>query len=233
MGSIPNFHFWHNQRPFTLSADIHLPLETRNTMELTSWLALAAICVMGAISPGPSLALIIRNTVQGGQGHGVATALGHGFGVGIYALITALGLAILITQTPLLFDVIRYGGAAFLAWLGVKALLAKPAKGEASEEVHQLRGRQGAFEGFMVAFLNPQLAVFFIALFSQFVHADTGWREGGIMMLTAGGIDAVWYVLVALVLSRGPVLAWLKAKSFVIDKVSGLVLLGLALKVVL
>ncbi|HAU4890615.1 TPA: LysE family translocator [Aeromonas hydrophila] len=233
MGSIPNFHFWHNQGPFTLSADINLPLETRNTMELTSWLALAAICVMGAISPGPSLALIIRNTVQGGQGHGVATALGHGFGVGIYALITALGLAILITQTPLLFDVIRYGGAAFLAWLGVKALLAKPAKGEASEEVHQLRGRQGAFEGFMVAFLNPQLAVFFIALFSQFVHADTGWREGGIMMLTAGGIDAVWYVLVALVLSRGPVLAWLKAKSFVIDKVSGLVLLGLALKVVL
>ncbi|HCT2504976.1 LysE family translocator [Aeromonas dhakensis] len=202
-------------------------------MELTSWLALAAICVMGAISPGPSLALIIRNTVQGGQGHGVATALGHGLGVGIYALITALGLAILITQTPLLFDVIRYGGAAFLAWLGVKALLAKPAKGEASEEVHQLRGRQGAFEGFMVAFLNPQLAVFFIALFSQFVHADTGWREGGIMMLTAGGIDAVWYVLVALMLSRGPVLAWLKAKSFVIDKVSGLVLLGLALKVVL
>ncbi|WP_337075658.1 LysE family translocator [Aeromonas veronii] len=202
-------------------------------MELTSWLALAAICVMGAISPGPSLALIIRNTVQGGQGHGVATALGHGLGVGIYALVTALGLSILITQTPILFDLIRYGGAAFLAWLGVKALLAKPASGEASEEVHQLRGRQGAFEGFMVAFLNPQLAVFFIALFSQFVRADTGWSEGGIMMLTAGGIDAVWYVLVALVLSRGPVLVWLKAKSFVIDKVSGLVLLGLALKVVM
>lgn len=202
-------------------------------MELTSWLALAAICVMGAISPGPSLALIIRNTVQGGQGHGVVTALGHGLGVGIYALITALGLSVLITQTPLLFDIIRYVGAAFLAWLGIKALLAKPAKGEVSEEVHQLRGRQGAFEGFMVAFLNPQLAIFFIALFSQFVHADTGWREGGIMMLTAGGIDALWYVLVALVLSRGPVLAWLKAKSFLIDKLSGLVLLGLALKVVI
>ncbi len=203
-------------------------------MELTSWLALAAICVMGAISPGPSLALIIRNTVQGGQGHGVATALGHGLGVGIYALITALGLSLLITQTPLLFDLIRYGGAAFLAWLGVKALLAKPVGGEAgSEEGHPPRGRQGTFEGFMVAFLNPQLAIFFIALFSQFVHADTGWREGSIMMLTAGGIDALWYVLVALVLSRGPVLAWLKAKSFVIDKVSGLVLLGLALKVVI
>ena len=203
-------------------------------MEMTSWLALAAICAMGAISPGPSLALIIRNTVQGGQGHGVATALGHGLGVGIYALITTLGLSVLITQTPLLFDLIRYGGAAFLAWLGIKALLAKPASGDSADEtVHGARGRQGAFEGFMVAFLNPQLAIFFIALFSQFVHADTGWREGSIMMLTAGGIDALWYVLVALVLSRGPVLAWLKAKSFVIDKISGLVLLGLALKVVI
>ncbi|MCS3454719.1 threonine/homoserine/homoserine lactone efflux protein [Aeromonas sp. BIGb0405] len=202
-------------------------------MELTSWLALAAICVMGAISPGPSLALIIRNTVQGGQRHGVATALGHGLGVGIYALITALGLAILITQTPLLFDLIRYGGAAFLAWLGIKALLAKPQATGVEAGEHQSRGRQGAFEGFMVAFLNPQLAIFFLALFSQFVHADTGWREGSIMMLTAGGIDALWYVLVALLLSRGPVLAWLKAKSSVIDKLSGLVLLGLALKVVL
>lgn len=201
-------------------------------MELSSWLALAAICVMGAVSPGPSLALVIRNTVRGGQRHGVATALGHGLGVGLYALITALGLALLITKNPLLFDIIRYGGAAFLAWLGLRALLTKSAAGEASHAVHTVRSRRGAFEGFMVAFLNPQLAIFFLALFSQFVRADTGWQQGGIMMLTAGGIDALWYVLVALALSRGPVLVWLQAKSGMIDKLSGLVLLGLALKVV-
>ncbi|OYD23590.1 LysE family translocator [Oceanimonas baumannii] len=202
-------------------------------MEFSSWLALAAICIMGAISPGPSLAVVIRNTVRGGQGHGVLTALGHGLGVGLYALITALGLALLITRNPLLFDIIRYGGAAFLAWLGIKALLAKPQPAVTGESGHVVRGRQGAFEGFMVAFLNPQLAIFFVALFSQFVRADTGWQQGGIMMLTAGGIDALWYVLVALLLSRGPVLGWLREKSFVIDKLSGLVLLALAIKVVL
>ncbi len=202
-------------------------------MELSSWLALAAICIMGAVSPGPSLAVVMRNTVRGGQSHGVLTALGHGLGVGLYALITALGLALLITRNPLLFDIIRYGGAAFLAWLGIKALLAKPQPAVAGESGHAVRGRQGAFEGFMVAFLNPQLAIFFVALFSQFVRADTGWQQGGIMMLTAGGIDALWYVLVALLLSRGPVLGWLRDKSFVIDKFSGLVLLALAVKVVL
>ncbi|MBO1519647.1 LysE family translocator [Oceanisphaera pacifica] len=202
-------------------------------MEFSNWLALATICVVGAISPGPSLAVVMRNTMKGGQSHGVLTAIGHGTGVGLYALLTALGLALVIANHPLLFDGIRYGGAAFLAWLGIKALLAKPSTQDEGERVQQVAGRQGAFEGFMVAFLNPQLAIFFVALFSQFVHADTNWQQSSIMMLTAGGIDALWYVLVALVLSRGPVLVWLKAKSTWLDRLSGVVLLALALKVVL
>ncbi|ART82645.1 lysine transporter LysE [Oceanisphaera profunda] len=201
-------------------------------MEFSSWLALVAICVVGAMSPGPSLAVVMRNTIRGGRSHGVLTAIGHGAGVGLYALLTALGLALIIANNPLLFNVIRYGGAAFLAWLGVKALLAKP-QSAAAAETNEIAGRQGAFEGFMVAFLNPQLAIFFVALFSQFVHADTDWQQSMIMMLTAGGIDGAWYVLVALILSRGPVLAWLNAKSVWLDRLSGVVLLGLAAKVVL
>jgi threonine/homoserine/homoserine lactone efflux protein len=202
-------------------------------MEFTTWLALAAICLMGAISPGPSLALIIRNTVQGGRLQGVATGLGHGVGVGVYALITALGLALLITRTPWLFQVIQYGGALFLAWLGIKALLAKANSTLAADESHVPSSRRGALEGLAVSFLNPQLAIFFVALFSQFVHQDTGWREGVLMMLTAGGIDALWYSLVALLLSHGPVLALLKRRARLIDQLSGLILLGLAVKVVL
>ena len=201
-------------------------------MEFTTWLALAAICLMGAISPGPSLALIIRNTVQGGRLHGVATGLGHGVGVGVYALITALGLALLITRTPWLFQAIQYGGALFLAWLGLKALLAKASSQLEAEPAHAPRGQRGALEGLAVSFLNPQLAIFFVALFSQFVHQDTGWREGILMMLTAGGIDALWYSLVALLLSHGPVLAQLKLRARLIDQLSGLILLGLAIKVV-
>ncbi|MGL5155588.1 MAG: LysE family translocator, partial [Aeromonas veronii] len=62
MESIHNFHYWHNCSARTLNAGHHIEHLKRKYMELTSWLALAAICVMGAISPGPSLALIIRNT---------------------------------------------------------------------------------------------------------------------------------------------------------------------------
>ena len=204
-------------------------------MELTTWLALAAICIMGAISPGPSLALIMRNTVRGGRWHGMATGLGHGLGVGLYALIAAYGLALLLTTTPWLFQLVQYAGAAFLAWLGVRGLLAKPGAGPAPEQAaEENRSRRlGALEGFAVAFLNPQLAIFFVALFSQFVHAHTDWPEALLMMLTAGGIDALWYSLVAIGLSHGPVLAWLRAKSLLIERLSALVLLGIAAKIVL
>lgn len=202
-------------------------------MEFTTWLPLAAICLMGAISPGPSLALIMRNTLQGGRLQGVATGWGHGLGVGLYALFTALGLALLITNTPWLFQLIQYGGALFLAWLGLKALWPRSDTPSQEQDATPASRRRGALEGFAVAFLNPQLAIFFLALFSQFVHADTDWREGSIMMLTAGGIDALWYSLVALLLSHGPVLAQLQARARVIDRISGLILLGLALKVVI
>lgn len=204
-------------------------------MILTTWLALAAICVMGAISPGPSLALVMRNTVRGGRWHGVATGLGHGLGVGLYALIAAYGLALLLTTTPWLFQLVQYAGAGFLAWLGLRSLLAKPGSSVVTEHGStETQSRQlGAVEGFAVAFLNPQLAIFFVALFSQFVHANTGWQEALLMMLTAGGIDASWYSLVAIALSHGPVLAWLRAQSLLIDRLSGLVLLGIAIKIVL
>lgn len=204
-------------------------------MILTTWLALAAICVMGAISPGPSLALVMRNTVRGGRWHGVATGLGHGLGVGLYALIAAYGLALLLTTTPWLFQLVQYAGAGFLAWLGLRSLLTKPGSSAVTEHGStETQSRQlGAVEGFAVAFLNPQLAIFFVALFSQFVHANTGWQEALLMMLTAGGIDASWYSLVAIALSHGPVLAWLRAQSLLIDRLSGLVLLGIAIKIVL
>lgn len=204
-------------------------------MAFTTWLALAAICIMGAISPGPSLVLIMRNTVRGGRWHGMATGLGHGLGVGLYALIAAYGLALLLTTTPWLFQLVQYAGAAFLAWLGLRGLLAKPGAGPAPEQsASELRSRRlGALEGFAVAFLNPQLAIFFVALFSQFVHSHTDWPEALLMMLTAGGIDALWYSLVAVGLSHGPVLAWLRAQSLLIERLSALVLLGIAAKIVL
>ena len=62
-------------------------------MELGAWVALATVFALGAVSPGPSLAVVIRNTVTGGRSQGIATGLGHGLGFGIYAFLAAAGIA--------------------------------------------------------------------------------------------------------------------------------------------
>ncbi|KGJ89231.1 LysE family translocator [Thalassotalea sp. ND16A] len=202
-------------------------------MELQLWLSLVVICMLGALSPGPSLALVVRNTMLGGKNSGLATAISHGMGVALYAAIVVTGIALVLIQSPLIFQAIQYGGAAFLLYLAFKALSSKGSKldvadtyGEPNEQVNAWR------DGFLIAFLNPKLAIFFLALFSQFVDVNASFEQKLIMVLTVGGIDTIWYCLVAFGLSRGPVLERLKAKSSIIDKVTGVVLIVLAVRVV-
>lgn len=204
-------------------------------MEFHLWLSLVAICIMGALSPGPSLALVVKNTMSGGSYQGYATAISHGLGVALYAAITATGIGIVIVKSPLLFSVIQYTGAAFLVYLGLKALTSKQEKSVLEqEEAGETNGTKvnGWRDGFLIAFLNPKLAIFFLALFSQFVDADATWIKKSIMVATVGIIDALWYVLVTYGLSRGPVLAKLKANSHIIDRITGTFLILLAARVV-
>lgn len=203
-------------------------------MEFHLWLSLVVICILGALSPGPSLALVIKNTLNGGASQGYATAISHGLGVALYAAITATGIGLLIVQSPLLFDAIKYSGAAFLLYLGIKALMSKKQNIEFANQSDAIDPSiNGWRDGFLIAFLNPKLAIFFLALFSQFVDADAGWQQKAIMTTTVGLIDMIWYVVIAYAMSRGPILDKLKANSHIVDKVTGSFLILLAARVVL
>lgn len=189
---------------------------------------------MGALSPGPSLALVVKNTLNGGNKQGYATAISHGLGVGIYAAITAAGIGIIIVQSPIIYATIQYAGAAFLLYLGLKALFSKASKIDLSSAQTSIDNSvNGWRDGFMIAFLNPKLAIFFLALFSQFVTVDAGIEQKVIMASTVGFIDAIWYVLVTFMLTRGPILKRLKSNSHIVDKVTGSFLILLAARVVL
>lgn len=85
----------------------------------------------------------------------------------------------------------------------------------------------------MISFLNPKLAIFFLALFSQFVDDAAGWQQSVIMVATVTGIDTLWYCLVALILSHSVMLEKLRQNMNIIEKCSGVVLLAVALRVVL
>lgn len=202
-------------------------------MSFWEWLSLAGICLLGAMSPGPSLAVVARHTLRGGAGHGVAAGVAHGFGVSLYALAVVSGMGAIITTSPLLYSIIQYLGAAFLVYLGLRSIIGA---GTASiDQAEPVKGqKRGALlQGFGVAFLNPKLAVFFFALFSQFIHPNASLSTQVLMVATVGSIDASWYALVALLLGRPGILERLRGAQGRIDRLFGLILIAVAIRVVI
>jgi threonine/homoserine/homoserine lactone efflux protein len=195
-------------------------------MLLGTWLTVLSICVLGAMSPGPSLALVLRHTLAGGRRNGALAAVSHGTGVGIYALAAISGLAVLVTASPPLFRAFEWAGAAYLAWLGWRGLMAKPNPG--GKPGLTATGRSAARDGFLIAFLNPKIAVFFIALFAQVVGADTAWAARLLYAGTAWFIDTAWYLLVAWLFSVPRWLERLQRNAVWFERAFGVVLLLLA-----
>lgn len=202
-------------------------------MELHLWLSFVVICVLGALSPGPSLALVIKNTVNGGSIKGYTTSISHGLGVALYAAIAATGIATIVVKTPLLFSIIQYSGAVFLLYLGIKGVLSKKSSVSHVKEEVNVASINGWRDGFLIAFLNPKLAIFFIALFSQFVNADSSEQQKIIMTITIGSIDTLWYCFITFILTRGNIINKLKENAYIIDKITGMFLILIAANVVL
>lgn len=195
-------------------------------MTLGGWLSVAIICVLGAASPGPSLAVVTRHALIG-RGQGVACALAHALGIGAYALLTVVGLAALFASYPMVYRGVAAVGAVYLLWLGVAALRAggcetTSAPGARPDWAGAVR------DGFVIAMLNPKIAIFFAALFSQFVAPGAGGRDTAILALTALGIDGAWYALVALVLSGSGAVAWMQRRRQLLDRITGVALIALA-----
>jgi len=181
---------------------------------------------MGAISPGPSLAVVLRNTISGGRTRGVMTGIGHGLGLGIYAFIAVMGLSSLLLANEQIFNLLQWAGALVLIWLAFNMITHNPSV--ASKE-HQGSGHRGFLEGFMIAFLNPKILVFLVAVFSQFINPDITNLGRFIMAMMAGVIDTTWYVLVAAVLAGTPIVDKLRVNAVMIDRSIGVVLLMLAI----
>ena len=200
-------------------------------MEFSHWLSLFSICLLGAMSPGPSLAVVMNNTLRGGRGEGYATALAHGCGVALYGLLTVTGLAVLISRSTGLFVALQILGAAYLLYLGGKSLTSRGSRLPATEGGQS--ARSAALNGFLVAFINPKIAIFMLALFDHIKDPTGGPMEKGIMVATVGITDASWYSLIVVLISRRTFMERLQQSAALIERLFGVILILLALGVLL
>ncbi|MQF64731.1 LysE family translocator [SAR202 cluster bacterium AC-409-J13_OGT_754m] len=201
-------------------------------MELTSWLQLALVCLLGAMSPGPSLAVVIGNSLSFGRSYGVFTSLGHGVGIAWWAMVTAFGLVGILAGHKGLLVTMQLLGTGLIIYIGLRSVF--------SSKVLKIVDTQDGpssptllmrawIEGFLLALFNPKIAIFFLAIFSQLVDSSYGWQETGLMGVTAATIDALWYIVVSIAVTGAGVLEFIKKRQVIISRISGTILIVIGL----
>tara|TARA_Y100001970_G_C14161547_1_gene818840 strand:+ start:887 stop:1501 length:615 start_codon:yes stop_codon:yes gene_type:complete len=189
------------------------------------WLQFATVCIVGAMSPGPSLAVVIRNNVNFNRLSGVLTSIGHGLGIGVYATLAVLGLGIILQTNQTIFLFIQIIGLILLFFFGVIFILQKNSQDITEEKQNDLNS---FFQGFTIAIINPKILIWFTAVYSQFIYIEATFFFNTILVLTASIIDALWYIFVSILITSYGLKNFFTEKKLLIQKITGFILIIIA-----
>ncbi|MFT4431887.1 LysE family translocator [Caballeronia sp. 15715] len=193
-----------------------------------------------SVTPGPDTAYIVGRSVAQGRGAGVVSALGIALGCIVHTLACAFGLTALLAASVTAFTIVKFAGAIYLIYLGVRLIFAKPAVTKASDEVEDSRVRtapkslQQLFtQGFVTNVLNPKVVLFFVSFIPQFVAADSAHKTLAFLALGLVFVlvSTFWNTFVAWI--AGSVTQRFSGKPGVklwLDRVVGSAFVGLGIK---
>jgi len=193
-----------------------------------SFLAFLVAAVVLAITPGPGIAYVVARAVAGGRAEGLASCIGTGIGGLLHVMAAALGLSLLVAQSAVAFTVIKYLGAAYLIYLGIRLLLRKQTA-FAVEPVVSRGPRRALVEGVVVEALNIKTALFFLAFLPQFTSSSAPWVPqlvllGGICVALNTFVDVVAVFAAHRLLESS---ATREARARVLTRASGATMVGL------
>jgi threonine/homoserine/homoserine lactone efflux protein len=192
-----------------------------------------ATAVVLVITPGQDTFFILGRSLSAGRASGIAAALGISAGSVLHTFAAALGLSALLATSPYAFMAVKFAGAAYLVYIGVRALLSH-ASGLPGEQDAAGTGRWPAFrQGVLSNLLNPKVALFFLALMPQFITAGSPNKVGAFLVLGLSFVTlgVVWCVVLAIAAARlrG---AFLRRPSMatVLNRVAGVMFIALGLR---
>ena len=206
-----------------------------------NWLPFFMAAVLLAITPGPGIAYVVARTAAGGRAEGLASCVGTALGGLVHVLAAALGVSLLIAQSAWAFALLKYVGAAYLVYLGLRMLLrshagtatttgtADAGTGPSANAVVPQGARKAFREGVLVEALNVKTALFFLAFLPQFVVADTAMAPqlvvlGSICVALNTSVDVVAVLAAHRLLQSGP-LRIVRARWM--QRISGSTMVGL------
>lgn len=202
---------------------------------MTQFLTITLIIVLAAISPGPDFAMVVKNSLLRDRRSGIFTALGVSCSLLIHSAYCILGLAIVISQSLILFSIIKYIGAAYLIYIGTKSLLAKNTAMDIKEQTikESINARQGFMQGFLCNLLNPKAIMFILAFFTLIISPSSSWLEQIGFGVEIALIHFIWFSWLALMITHQRVRARLNKIQHYIIKIMGVVLIGFGARIAL
>lgn len=205
-------------------------------MTLDILILVTTISFLGMISPGPDFFLILKNSLSYSRKLALITCLGVITAILIHMSYCVAGVAILITATPWLFNALRYAGAAYLIWLGIKALLANVSTTTYIGRLitKQVISSKTAFlQGFFCNLLNPKATLFFLAIFTQVLNANSSLTDKLVVAFIIWIQAVFWWPFVVFIFQTQTVQRRYFKIQFIIDKLLGVILIMLGIKVAL
>ncbi len=202
-------------------------------LHLLVFIGVAAIVI---VIPGPDTAVVTKNVLVHGRRAGLGTSLGVSAGISVWTIAAAVGVASLVRASGVAFTVLKLVGAFYLIWLGIQALRA--ARGQAGDghmagplTPSGMGARAGFRQGFLSDLANPKIGIFFTSLLPQFVSAG---RPVLLPFLILGAIfvamTVVWLLAYTVVAARAAQMLMRPRVRAALDSVTGVVLIGLGLR---
>jgi len=200
-------------------------------MSAITFLQIFLVCLFGAMSPGPSMVVVINNAIFKNRYHGILTSVGHGIGISIYALFAVLSVGLIIKTNLFFFNILQFLSVLFLIYLGIKSLISKSEINFNAESSNG--GAKSFFQGFSISILNPKIFIWFIAIYSQFMSENNDILFNIYLVFTAGIVDAIWYCLLSFIVTSNFAINRLKNKSEILQKIVGIVFITIGLLLLL
>ena len=205
-------------------------------ISVNDFLIFAFASLMLNITPGNDMLYVSTRSTSQGIKAGVVSALGIAGGCIVHLLAAVVGLSAIIANSAIAFDVIKYAGAAYLIYLGIKSFLSKQNKFSINGKVEKKSLSKLFWQGAFTNVLNPKVAVFFLAFLPQFIHPEKGNTAMQILLLGLWFNFSGTVVNIIVAMLFGKLGNWLSDKQAFIkwqNKVTGLLLIGLGIKVAL
>jgi RhtB (resistance to homoserine/threonine) family protein len=194
------------------------------------------IHLLAVISPGPDLVMVIRNSILHSRSLGVFTAVGLGLGIAVHVAYCIAGVAVLVSKSLLLFNAIKYLGAAYLVYIGIRSLLSRSELvaielATKNTEVHT--PLKAVKQGFLTNILNPKVTLFFLSVFTVVISPGTPPIVLAAIALIVIVNTILWFTIVAVCMSHAWVRKRFESSQTTISKAFGGILTALGLKIAL